>query len=64
MRTLPILLCLLLLLSCSDGGRSRHALDALEARNQSDSLLTDSVLALRLADYSRSVGFAIRPQRI
>lgn len=51
MRTLPILLCLLLLLSCSDGGRSRHALDALEARNQSDSLLTDSVLALRLADY-------------
>ena len=51
MRTLPILLCLLLLLSCSDGGRSRHALDALEARNQSDSLLTDSALALRLADY-------------
>ena len=50
-RTLPIILCLLLLLSCSDGGRSRHALDALEARNQSDSLLTDSALALRLADY-------------
>ena len=51
MRSLPMLVCLLLLLSCADGGRMRRDLDALEARNQSDSLLTDSALALRLVDY-------------
>ena len=46
---LPLLL--LFLAACTGGDRMRRDLARLEARNQADSLLTDSVLAQRLADY-------------
>ena len=42
---------MLLCIGCTDGDRMRRDLARLEARNQADSLLTDSVLAQRLADY-------------
>lgn len=48
---LGLLLLSLLLAACADGERMRHDLAALQERNQADSLLTDSVLAMRLADY-------------
>ena len=41
----------LLLAACSDGERMRSDLQSLAQRNQTDSLLTDSALALRLVDY-------------
>ena len=45
-----IVLTMLLCIGCTDGDRMRRDLARLEARNQADSLLTDSVLAQRLAD--------------
>ena len=41
----------MLLAACSDGERMRSDLQSLAQRNQTDSLLTDSALALRLVDY-------------
>ena len=46
-----IVVTMLLCIGCTDGDRMRRDLARLEARNQADSLLTDSVLAQRLADY-------------
>ena len=46
-----IVVTMLLCIDCTDGDRMRRDLARLEARNQADSLLTDSVLAQRLADY-------------
>ena len=45
------LFTLLAFVGCADGDRMRRDLALLQERNQGDSLLTDSVLAQRLADY-------------
>ena len=45
------LFTLLAFVGCTDGDRMRRDLSLLQERNQGDSLLTDSVLAQRLADY-------------
>lgn len=42
--------------SCTDGDRMRQQLADLQARNQTDSLLTDDSLALNLCDYFDSHG--------
>ena len=46
----------MLLAACADGRQMRRDLDALQQRNQADSLLTDSTLAMRLADYFTNHG--------
>ena len=49
---LPILFALFLLTACvGNGERMRRDLDALQEKNLADSLLTDSTLAMTLADY-------------
>ena len=53
---LILTLLLVLFAACTDGDRMRRELAQLEARNQADSLLTDSVVAQRLADYFDSHG--------
>ncbi|MBQ7239588.1 MAG: hypothetical protein IJS20_12440 [Bacteroidales bacterium] len=54
---LPILLALFLLTACVGGSEQmRHDLDALLQKNLSDSLLTDSTLAMALVDYFDSHG--------
>ena len=50
------LFLLLLLAACTGSEKMRRDLDALQEKNLSDSLLTDSTLALTLADYFDSHG--------